>query len=83
MALDPLEEKWRAFNWAVLKVDGHDLSALAGAFAEARRVVDTPTAVVAYTVKGKGVPFMENKASWHGKAPTPSELVEARRTLYC
>ena len=68
MALDPLGEKWRAFGWNVLEVDGHDIEAMIRsfqAFAE-----EKPTAIIAHTVKGKGVSFMEDNNNWHYRIPT-------------
>ena len=70
----PLPEKWRAFNWNVLEVDGHDLTAVIGAIGQAAEHKDAPTAVIAHTVKGKGVSFTENVPKWHSGAPTEAEL---------
>jgi transketolase len=80
MDVEPLAEKWRAFGWHAAWVDGHDPAALAAALdaADARRV---PSVVLARTVKGRGVPFMEDRAEWHGKAPTPAQLEEALAKL--
>lgn len=64
--LEPLASKWRAFGWHAIEIDGHDLPEIIGAFAAASRVTDRPTVVIAHTVKGKGVPYMENEAPWHG-----------------
>lgn len=66
MALEPLADKWRAFRWHVMEIDGHDLEELSQAFSEARRDRFKPTAIVAHTVKGKGVKYMENVPAWHG-----------------
>ncbi|MCR5794999.1 MAG: transketolase [Solobacterium sp.] len=71
----PFEEKFRAFGWHVISVDGHDFEALKRAFDEAKTVKGVPTCIVAKTIKGKGVSFMENVADWHGKAPN-AELTE-------
>ena len=65
----PHDEKLRAFGWHVISIDGHDLDAIEAAFAEAKTVKGRPTAIIAKTVKGKGVSFMENQVDWHGKAP--------------
>ncbi|HCC32667.1 MAG TPA: transketolase [Clostridiales bacterium] len=65
MALEPLADKWRAFGWEVTAVDGHDFRELAGAIEAARRSTGRPTAIIARTVKGKGVDFMEDQAAWH------------------
>jgi transketolase len=75
MALDPLPAKWAAFGFEVREVDGHDYVALLDTFAPASE--GRPVAVVANTTKGSGVPFMENKAEWHHKVPTPAQVEEA------
>ncbi len=74
--LEPLAGKWRAFNWHVLEIDGHDYPQILGAFAEAERTADRPTAIVASTVKGKGVSFMENPLEFHGSVPDRREQIE-------
>ena len=66
---DPLDEKFRAFGWNVICIDGHDYDAIEAAFNAAKECKGKPTCIVAETVKGKGVSFMENQAGWHGKAP--------------
>jgi transketolase len=65
MALEPLTDKWQAFGWEVTTVDGHDFPQLAGAIANARQSLERPTVIIARTVKGKGVDFMEGQAAWH------------------
>ena len=77
MPSEPLDRKFAAFNWHVIRVDGHDLDALRAAFAEARQVKGQPTVLIAKTVKGKGVSFMENDAGWHGKAPNAEQYEKA------
>jgi transketolase len=67
--LDPLAEKWQAFGWAVREIDGHDLMAISDALTTIPSKPGQPTCVVAHTVKGKGVSFMENKLLWHYRAP--------------
>lgn len=69
MPVEPLADKWRAFGWNVLEIDGHDMAAIVDALDEALSVKGKPTVVIAKTVKGKGVSFMENVPIWHGKAP--------------
>ncbi len=69
-----LADRWRAFGWRVLEVDGHDLRALTAVLRESRARTGTPTVVVAHTVKGKGVSFMEDDFSWHSRVPTADEL---------
>ncbi len=74
MPLEPLAEKWEAFNWHVLTIDGHDFRQILAAIEEAHRTRGRPTAVIARTVKGKGVSFMENKIKYHGAATSDDEL---------
>ncbi|MDE2292611.1 MAG: transketolase [Elusimicrobia bacterium] len=81
MSLQPLADKLKAFNWSVHVIDGHDLAAIAKAFAAAKAEKDRPTAIVAQTVKGKGVSFMENNIDWHGKAPTKEQADQAVQEL--
>ena len=81
MPSEPLDRKFAAFNWYVIRVDGHDLDALRAAFAEARQVKGQPTVLIAKTVKGKGVSFMENDAGWHGKAPNAEQYEKAMAEL--
>lgn len=69
----PIPEKWQAFNWNVLVIDGHDINAIYDAIQTAKTVKGKPTMIVAKTVKGKGVCEMENIADWHGKAPTHAQ----------
>ena len=75
--LNPLPDKWRAFSWHVVECDGHDIQALLDAFDEAERTSGKPTVVIAHTVKGKGVSFMENALDWHGKAPNEDQAKQA------
>jgi len=76
MGVDPLADKYRAFGWNVLEVDGHDIEKLQKAFASARASRGKPTVIIADTVKGKGVSFMENQAGWHGVPTTSREQLE-------
>ncbi|MGN0325548.1 MAG: transketolase [Lachnospiraceae bacterium] len=69
----PIADKFRAFNFNVVEIDGHDFDQIADAFAQARACKGMPTAIIAKTVKGKGVSFMENQASWHGSAPNDEQ----------
>jgi transketolase len=77
MGLEPLSDKWRAFGWHTLEVDGHDLSQVIGALDEAAGTNGKPTAIVAKTVKGKGVSFMEDNPDYHGKAPSKDQVPQA------
>lgn len=81
MNLEPLPEKFRAFGWHTIEVNGHDLSELIAAFKKAKRVKGKPTAIIAHTVKGKGVSFMEGQVDFHGKAPNPAEVEKAIEEL--
>lgn len=81
MEVEPLADKWRAFGWHTLEIDGHSIPALQEAFAEAAATKGKPTAIVAHTVKGKGVSFMENNPKYHGVAPTPEEVKVAMGEL--
>jgi len=77
MDLEPLADKWRAFRWHVIEADGHDMRSVLDAFTQARASADLPSVVIAHTVKGKGVSFMEDTHVWHGKAPNAEELAQA------
>lgn len=77
----PIGEKFQAFQFQVISVDGHDFEELSEAFAEARTIKGRPTAIIAGTVKGKGISFMENKASWHGTAPNAEQYDMALNEL--
>ncbi len=81
MELEPLADKWRAFGWNVIEVNGHDIAALQKAFAEAAATKGKPTVLISHTVKGKGVSFMENNPKFHGVAPSPAEVEQALKEL--
>jgi transketolase len=81
VGLEPLADRFRAFGWAVAEVDGHDCEALARTFAAVPLESGRPTCVLARTVKGRGVSFMENRAEWHHRVPSDAELAEALREL--
>jgi transketolase len=83
MALEPLADKWRAFGWHVLTVDGHDLAALLAALTAAQAVRGQPTLLIAHTVKGKGVSFVEDDFTFHGRALTPAQAEKAREEILC
>lgn len=84
MNIDPLTDKYRSFNWHVIEIDGHDIDQILEAFKKARQMKGKPTVIIADTVKGKGVSFMENVAGWHGIAPTNEEEFEkAIRDIGC
>ncbi len=77
LSLDPLAEKWRAFGWGVREIDGHDHEQIKDAFASVPFTPGKPSAIIAHTIKGKGVSFMEDRLAWHYKSPNDQQLVEA------
>lgn len=79
-ALDPLDAKLKAFNWEVIEIDGHNLQEIYDAIEKAKQN-DKPVVIIADTIKGKGVSFMENNAGWHGKAPNDHEYEKAMKEL--
>ena len=81
MNSDPLDEKFRAFNWHVINIDAHDYDAIRAALKEARETKDKPTMIIAKSIKGKGVSYMENQAKWHGSAPNTEQYEQAIREL--
>lgn len=83
MNIEPLEEKYRAFGWDVVRIDGHDMKQVVTAMEQAktRPAAGKPLLVIAATVKGKGVSFMENVAGWHGKSPSKEEMIKGLREL--
>ena len=81
MNLEPLNQKWQAFGWHTIDIDGHDFNQILAAFKEAEKIKNKPPVIIARTIKGKGVSFMENKAKFHGKAPTPEEAERALKEL--
>jgi transketolase len=81
MPLEPLADKWRAFNWHVLEINGHNLRQVLEAFDMAEQTHYGPTVIVAHTTKGRGVSFMENDSYWHGMAPKPEEYERALAEL--
>jgi transketolase len=81
MPSEPLDQKWAAFGWHVVKCNGHDYADIQRAFDEAKTVKGQPTVILAATVKGKGVSFMENNAGWHGKAPNAEQYEQAKSEL--
>lgn len=83
-AVDNLKNKWESFGFNVIEVDGHDIKQLIEAFETSKTIKEKPSIIIANTIKGKGVSFMENKAEWHGKAPSEEEYGLAMKELnYC
>jgi transketolase len=81
MSLDPFAAKWQSFGWRVIEVDGHSIPQLITAFKEAQKVKGQPTVIIAHTIKGKGVSFMENNPDFHGTAPNTMEVELALKEL--
>jgi transketolase len=81
LMLAPLREKWAAFGWDAHEIDGHDVAALAAAMRRIPNGSGKPVALIAHTVKGKGVSFMEDDNNWHYRAPTADEVVKAKKEL--
>ena len=81
MPTEPLDKKFEAFGWHVIKIDGHDFQQIEAAYAEAAKTKGQPTMILAKTVKGKGVSYMENNAGWHGKAPNDEQFAQAKSEL--
>jgi len=81
MPLEPLKEKYEAFNWHVLDIDGHSMEEIIGAVGHARATYEKPTMIIAHTIPGKGVSFMENRFEWHGKPPNAEEAKKALHEL--
>ncbi|RKM54734.1 transketolase [Butyrivibrio sp. X503] len=77
----PIDKKFESFNFHVINIDGHNFDEIKAAFKEAKETKGMPTAIIAHTVKGKGVSFMENQAGWHGKAPNDDEFKQAMEEL--
>lgn len=81
MSPEPVADKWQAFGWHVVVIDGHDFKQIISALQEARRVKGKPAMIIANTVKGKGVSFMENEVGWHGSAPDAEQVQQALAEL--
>ncbi|GAB6179395.1 transketolase [Desulfotomaculum defluvii] len=81
MDVAPLNQKWQSFGWHVIEINGHDLTQILKAIAEAKATKGKPTMIIAKTIKGKGVSFMENQVGWHGNAPKPEQVEQALQEL--
>jgi len=81
MNIEPLSDKWKSFGWHTIEVNGHNIEELLSAFDEAKEVKDRPTVIIAKTVKGKGVSFMENVVDFHGRTPSEEETEQALKEL--
>ena len=81
MPIEPVADKWRAFGWNVVEIDGNNMEAIVTALERAKAFKEAPTMIIANTVKGKGVSFMENVCDWHGKAPAQDEAAQALKEI--
>jgi transketolase len=81
MPLEPLSDKWRAWNWHVIEIDGHNMEEIVEAFDTAKAVLEHPTVIIAHTIAGKGVPEFERDYRWHGKPPSKAEAQVALAEL--
>ena len=81
MSSYPIDEKFKSFGFNVLNINGNNIEEIINAFESAKKTKDKPTCIIAKTIKGKGISFMENKAEWHGKAPSEEEYIQAMRKL--
>ena len=81
MNVEPIEEKWKAFGWHTIRIDGHDFEQIENAVLEAKNTKGKPTVIIAKTVKGKGISFMENEVGWHGVAPNQEQSQQALKEL--
>ena len=81
MELEPIVEKWQAFGWEVCEADGHNIDEIIGCVEKMKKVKRKPHMIVCHTTKGKGISFMENKAEWHGQAPTCDQMLNAIKEL--
>jgi len=79
--IEPIAAKYRAFGWNVIEVDGHNIGKLIDACNESKAVYERPTMIIAHTIPGKGIPFMEFLTEWHGKSPTKEQALEAHKIL--
>ena len=81
MPLEPLADKFKAFGWSVIEVDGHNITEIVDALNKSKAIFENPTAIIAHTIPGKGVDFMEHDYKWHGSPPNWMEAVEALKEL--
>ena len=81
MDLEPLVDKWQVFGWYAIEIDGHNIKEILEAYEEAKTIKGKPSIIIAHTVKGKGVSFMEHVVDFHGRAPTPEETIKALEEL--
>ena len=77
----PIDEKFRSFGFEIIKIDGHNVQEIIDAFDVAKNIKDRPVCIIAKTIKGKGISYMENQVGWHGKAPNEEQYIEAIKEL--
>ena len=77
MRLEPLSDKWKAFGWGVCKINGHDIEQIVSAIEQAKKTIERPTVILAHTIKGKGVSFMEGRYEWHSGPVTREQYKSA------
>lgn len=80
-SIEPVVDKWKAFGWETIEIDGHDFGQIIAAVEKAKGIKSKPTMIIANTIKGKGVSFMENEVDWHGVAPNPQQVRQALKEL--
>ncbi len=83
MGIEPVKDKWQAFGWETIEIDGHNMPEILAAFDRAKTIKLKPSIIIAHTTKGKGVSFMENACHFHGNAPTPEQAEKAQKELQC
>lgn len=81
MGIEPVADKWKAFGWHVIEINGHDFKQIKNAFDEAEKIKQKPIMIIANTIKGKGISFMENQAGWHGKTPCEEECEKCLKEI--
>jgi len=81
MEISPVKDKWLSFGWNVIEIDGHNVEEIINSIEEAKSYKEKPTIIIAHTIKGKGVSFMEGSHEWHGKAPCKEELEVALKEI--
>jgi transketolase len=81
MNLEPIVAKWQAFGWQAIEIDGHNMKEILSAYKKAKETKGQPSIIIAHTIKGKGVSFMENVVDFHGRAPTKEEAEKALKEL--
>jgi transketolase len=81
MPIEPLADKWQSFGWDVKEIDGHNMHEILTVFYDLKKQQENPTIIIAHTIKGKGVSYMENQLNWHGKSPNEEQFQQAMKEL--